>query len=201
MYNALNLATVLQHPEFDASKPTLIYFHGYRQTINGDGNVAMSTAYRLNGGYNFIEYDNLAEYYTFDVSFEFSRKFQFHIFLLKYVPYLGWSVATSIIPLMDAGLPSSKLELLGYSLGAEISGYVGRFLKSLSKKRYYTSRIVGLEPAIKAPVPLNWNDSPFVVTVHTGNKISMVSAVGHVNFWVNGGVTQPGCGNFYSSIL
>lgn len=99
--------------------------------------------------------------------------------------------------LLDAGLNLSKLELVGFSIGAQIAGFAARIVKSSS--RYIVPRVVGLEPAKFAPINLSSADADFVVTIHTGNVFGESSVVGHANFWVNSGVEQPMCTFFYMS--
>jgi predicted alpha/beta-fold hydrolase len=93
---------------------------------------------------------------------------------------------------LNAGLDAKKFELVGFSLGGQLSGYIGRKVKSLSGN-FVVPRIIALEPAILSPINLNKNDATFVVTIHTENQFSNPLIVGHVAFWPNGGVRQPVC--------
>ncbi|XP_071744347.1 gamma-aminobutyric acid receptor subunit alpha-6 isoform X2 [Lepeophtheirus salmonis] len=93
--------------------------------------------------------------------------------------------------------------LIGHSLGSHISGYAGEALiKKYSQK---LGRISGLDPAeplfqsMPEFVRLDPSDAEFVDAIHTDSKsiimlgYGMMDPVGHVDFYPNGGVDQPGC--------
>ena len=73
----------------------------------------------------------------------------------------------------------------------------GRHVTRKSLTRHRVPRITGLDPG-QLPVgifnDLNSGDAVFVDVIHVETvHFGTVNAVGHVNFWVNGGVTQPMC--------
>ncbi|XP_015903187.1 pancreatic lipase-related protein 2-like [Parasteatoda tepidariorum] len=92
-----------------------------------------------------------------------------------------------------------KVHLVGHSLGAHIAGYAGERLKKLG-------RITGLDPAapyfqyMPPSVRLDPTDADFVDIIHTDSSSIMLLAlgmkqeVGHVDFYPNNGMKQPGCG-------
>lgn len=105
-------------------------------------------------------------------------------------------MSLGVLQLLDAGLASSKLELVGFSLGGEITGAVARFVNLKSSGRYKVPRIVALEPSILTKLTLQSGDASFVMTIHTERVFSNRTIVGDVAFWVNGGRRQPMCGIF-----
>lgn len=101
-----------------------------------------------------------------------------------------------MINLLDAGHSPSRLEIVGYSMGAQIGAVAARYLK-VNSSMYVLPRLVALEPApISSELKMNSTDASFVVTIHTTTLFSDVSSTGSINFWVNGAETQPMCFGF-----
>lgn len=105
-----------------------------------------------------------------------------------------------------AGLKPENLHIVGFSLGAQTAGVIGRCVLRTSNGEKIVGRITGLDSAIVdigtliiIGSRLGQNDAAFVDTVHT-NSDGFGSRVtyGHVNFWINGGVLQPMCSNWIS---
>lgn len=118
---------------------------------------------------------------------------------IQFEEEIGDVVSQSIIQLLDDGLTLSTLELVGFSLGAQIGGYVARNINSSSSNLYTVPRVVGLDPARFSMLKLSPIDATFVMTVHTGNIFGDPDVRGDVAFYVNGGVEQPMCKIFYIS--
>ncbi|XP_071118191.1 pancreatic lipase-related protein 2-like [Haliotis cracherodii] len=93
---------------------------------------------------------------------------------------------------------SVHFHIIGHSLGAHVAGYAGEIVKDLG-------RISGLDPAepffedTPPQVRLDPTDASFVDVIHTddGTILSLgmgaKQAMGHVDFYINGGSVQPGC--------
>lgn len=112
---------------------------------------------------------------------------------MKNEDLIGSNVGISIVQLLDTGLNITKLEFVGFSLGAQMAGSAARYIKFYSLDHFVVPRIIGLEPAILCDPNLEAGDAAQVVTVHTGNIFSEPTVKGDVAFWVNGGVQQPMC--------
>lgn len=96
-----------------------------------------------------------------------------------------------------------NFHFIGHSLGAHLGGYCGHELqKNFNLK---LGRITGLDPA--APyfsktvtlVRLDRSDAKYVDIIHSNamplyfSGFGISEAIGHVDFFPNGGSTQPGC--------
>ncbi|MGH0185206.1 UNVERIFIED_CONTAM: hypothetical protein FKN15_016772 [Acipenser sinensis] len=103
---------------------------------------------------------------------------------------------------------SSKVHLVGHSLGSHIAGEAGKRIPGIA-------RITGLDPAepyfqnTPAEVRLDPTDARFVDVIHTDASclipsvgLGMMQAAGHLDFYPNGGEYMPGCSkNVLSTVL
>nr|A2VBC4.1 RecName: Full=Phospholipase A1; Short=PLA1; AltName: Allergen=Poly p 1; Flags: Precursor [Polybia paulista]ABN13879.1 venom gland phospholipase A1 [Polybia paulista]CAM33429.1 phospholipase A1 precursor [Polybia paulista] len=96
----------------------------------------------------------------------------------------------------------SNIRLIGHSLGAHTSGFAGKEVQELKLNKY--SNIDGLDPAGPSfdsndcPERLCETDAEYVQIIHTSNILGVYSKIGTVDFYMNYGSHQPGCGRFFS---
>ncbi|KAG8226441.1 hypothetical protein J437_LFUL003433, partial [Ladona fulva] len=90
-----------------------------------------------------------------------------------------------------------NLHVVGFSLGSHVAGVAGKHVTAGK-----IGRITGLDPALPLienlkSERLDKSSAEFVSVVHTaGGSFGMRRAIGHVDFYPNGGeAIQPGCHN------
>ncbi|CAH1996713.1 unnamed protein product [Acanthoscelides obtectus] len=102
--------------------------------------------------------------------------------------------------ILASGVLPEKVHIVGHSLGSQLAGFIGKWVQKLSGKKI--GRITGLDPAgprfdyPEAP-PTNRlcdTDADFVDVIHTDiQHYGYTPPLGHVDFYPNGGMDQPGC--------
>ena len=114
---------------------------------------------------------------------------------------IGDGVGNALNSMFVGGYSPSDVHIVGYSLGGQISGRVGRYVKTISSGKRKIGRITGIDPCnldiftlVSIGTVLTVNDATFVDTIKAESVITgSQSTVGHVNFYVNGGISQPMC--------
>ncbi len=100
-------------------------------------------------------------------------------------------VAKEIVKFMkESFISPNKTHCIGHSLGSHVCGYAGKEMK--------LKRITGLDPAgplfgQKSSERLDKSDAEFVDIIHTDSTLGFNSPIGHVDFYPNGGGSQPNC--------
>ncbi|XP_014273125.1 pancreatic triacylglycerol lipase isoform X1 [Halyomorpha halys] len=115
---------------------------------------------------------------------------------------VGAVLARFLRYLINRGLRTEKIHLIGHSLGSHIMSYCAKDIAEISKVK----RITGLDPAqpgfqgTPATVRLDPSDAEEVDVIHTDARLfipffgfGMLTPVGTVDFYMNGGSSQPGC--------
>uniref|UniRef100_A0A1I8MV01 Lipase domain-containing protein n=1 Tax=Musca domestica TaxID=7370 RepID=A0A1I8MV01_MUSDO len=116
---------------------------------------------------------------------------------------VGKQLAMLLKNLQDyKGLNLAKTHIIGFSLGAHVSGFAGAELPGLA-------RITGLDPAgplFEAQHPkvrLDSSDAEFVDVIHSNGENLILGGLGSwqpmgdVDFYPNGGRVQTGCSNLF----
>uniref|UniRef100_A0A194AQ58 Putative pancreatic triacylglycerol lipase-like protein n=1 Tax=Pinctada fucata TaxID=50426 RepID=A0A194AQ58_PINFU len=182
----VNDTSSLSSSHFDASKETKFIVHGFTH----------------NGNRQWLQ----------NMCSEFLKKDDMNVIIVDWghgsgVPYtqatantrvVGALMAKMIKQLVTVGADLNRVHIIGHSLGAHIAGYAGERLDKLG-------RISGLDPAdpyfqgTDTRVRLDPTDAQFVDVIHTDSSsilqlgMGAMQALGHVDFYPNGGVNQPGC--------
>ncbi|XP_076040571.1 pancreatic triacylglycerol lipase-like [Oratosquilla oratoria] len=102
----------------------------------------------------------------------------------------------------------SQVHMVGHSLGAHLMGYAGTYVARLKSDGAKVARITALDPAgpyFQATDPvvrLDPSDAELVDVIHTDEtsialgfpvSLGLPEAIGHVDFYPNGGIMQVGC--------
>ncbi|KNC33420.1 hypothetical protein FF38_09862 [Lucilia cuprina] len=175
----------LRKSNFNFNYPLAIYLHGFSESATGEKQSSQEV--KDGGNYNVILIDwspmTAVPWYTNAVD---------------NLPVAARYVARFIRFLLQQGYQLQKIHLIGFSLGAEVSGFIG---KQLQEWGIYLPRITGLDPALplfedgSSNRRLSPKDAQFVDIIHTdGGILGNPEAMGHADFYPNGGhALQPGC--------
>ncbi|GFV62293.1 pancreatic triacylglycerol lipase [Trichonephila clavipes] len=123
---------------------------------------------------------------------------------LMNIPNFGTHLATFVGNLkISKDIDLQGVYLIGHSIGAHIAGVAGKVIKQKLKRSI--GRITALDPAgpnfyeNDIPERLKSSDASFVDVIHTNGACNRMQgwglpyAVGHFDFYPNGGYLQPGC--------
>lgn len=111
-------------------------------------------------------------------------------------------VMQRLFKLFPATLSPALVHAIGYSFGAQVSGFFGRNLRRTMGA--LIARITALDPAgplfNNTDVSVSSEDAAFVDVIHSSGgypnqpwQLGLFRPVGHVDFYVNGAKNQPGC--------
>ncbi|XP_015116438.1 uncharacterized protein LOC107040733 [Diachasma alloeum] len=172
----------LHETNFNPRHPTKIIVHGYNSDMRLDSLVDIRNEYLRKGSYNIIAVDwhRLAVAPCYPIA-------------VHNVPHVGDCLAQLIERLRDNG--ATDIHAIGFSLGAHVPAFAANVLRP-----YKMPRITGLDPAMPLFVTvgkdekLDSGDGDFVDVFHTNAFIQgKVETSGHIDFYMNGGINQPGC--------
>lgn len=111
----------------------------------------------------------------------------------------GYSIGESIIDIKDLfGVKLCDFHVIGYGIGAHIAAFAGQKVHEHCKLKI--GRITALDAqlflfvTVGEEARLSRGDAELVVAIHTDGGVNgFLEALGHVDFYPNGGVSQPGC--------
>ncbi|XP_008274482.1 lipase member H [Stegastes partitus] len=180
----LSHTNLTAHPQFNLSRPTTFIIHGYRPT--GSPPVWVNHARELllarkDTNVIVVDWNHGAANVNYIKAVENTHK-------------AADNLTAFIQKMQDGGASLSSIHMIGISLGAHMSGFVGSSLNGT------IGRITGLDPAGplftgKPPEErLDPTDAEFVDVLHTDiDALGFRQALGHIDFYANGGTDQPGC--------
>lgn len=171
-------------PQFNASRPTTFVIHGFRPT--GSPPVWINELTQL-----LLERQDMNV-----IVVDWNRgAANVNYFKAKENTIKAGENLTAFVKVMQKnGVSLSSVHLIGVSLGAHISGFIGaNFNGSIG-------RITALDPAgpfftgKSREHRLDPTDAQFVDALHTDiDALGFRETLGHIDFYANGGTDQPGC--------
>ncbi|XP_006608022.2 pancreatic lipase-related protein 2-like isoform X1 [Apis dorsata] len=177
--NIRNANLLISHIE--KNNKIVIFISGWNEDINFEDVQLITNAYLENTQDNVLalDYRNVSK--------------EFYIFAVQHLYEVGKSVATALDNMIENGINSKNIHIIGHSLGSQLSGIIGRNMN------YKIGRITGLDPAGPGYYIFNSHlsasDAEFVDVIHTDMGIyGLALKIGHVDFFPNyGHRSQPGC--------
>uniref|UniRef100_A0A8D1YVT0 Lipase domain-containing protein n=3 Tax=Sus scrofa TaxID=9823 RepID=A0A8D1YVT0_PIG len=168
---------------FNTSKKTVWLIHGYRPMGSTPSWLRNFVRILLNQDMNII----IVDWNRGATTFLYSRA-------VKNTRKVAVSLSRYIQNLLKHGASLDSFHFIGVSLGAHISGFVGKIFQG------QVGRITGLDPAgpqfsgKPSNGRLDYTDANFVDVIHTDtNGLGIKEPLGHIDFYPNGGKKQPGC--------
>ncbi|GFG35852.1 hypothetical protein Cfor_07260 [Coptotermes formosanus] len=172
---------------FNASKPTLFYFHGWMGSVVHGLVPSVARDYLVSVDANAfsVEFSNVS----------FNINYAQAVADIRAVARIVARFVRYVVS--EKGVPKDNIHLVGLSLGAHLAGYVGKEVPGIG-------RITGLDPAgplfehEDCRIRLCKGDAKFVESIQSNGKY--VSGLGtyledyDVTFAANGGHDQPFCG-------
>lgn len=178
---------LIESTTFNATNPIKVLVHGWLGNTEEKESLCMYNvnSYLKVGEYNVICVD--WKQYSTDLSYAVARARAKHIArdIAKVLTRITYDLTIGV----------ETMHLIGHSMGAHIVGFVGKNLVDR------IPRITGLDPARpnyenNAPEDrLYITDAHFVDVMHTNtDKNGFRKPIGHIDFFPNGGKSQPNCG-------
>ncbi|KAI1899735.1 hypothetical protein AGOR_G00064820 [Albula goreensis] len=173
----------LQRSSFNSSLPTKIIIHGYRAL----GSKPSWVKALAQGLLRSVDANVLVVDWVYRASFSYT-------WVVENYKEVAVQISIFINELVSHGSKLESLHFIGVSLGAHVAGFVGTLFEGK------VGRITGLDPA--GPMfkrkdrydRLDPTDALFVEAIHTDSDYFGISIpVGHVDFFLNGGMDQTGC--------
>ncbi|CAG4972259.1 unnamed protein product [Parnassius apollo] len=174
----------LRQSGWEPSHETILLIHGY---AGGDDTlpiIVLRDAYLRRGGYNvfMLDWGALCQPPCYVAAVHNLRP-------------VARCTAEALATLRQAGLRPDRLTCVGHSLGAHLCGIIANYLN------FRLNRIIGLDPARplirSAPaLRLDPGDARAVHVLHTNaGRYGEAARLGHADFCLNGGRSQPFCEN------
>ncbi|KAJ8730673.1 hypothetical protein PYW08_002086 [Mythimna loreyi] len=178
---------------FNRDDNTIILIHGHRGSARTPFNTLITeNILKFQEPHNVIVVD-----WEKDASYSYSTASARVPFVARDLDFfLLWLAAHQSIPIR-------KVHLVGFGLGAHIAGIASRWYVGQYGYRHTdgVGRITGLDPSGSGwgtnSQRLRNTDADYVEVIHTDGSGLLANgigtAIGDINFYVNGGSNQPGC--------
>ncbi|XP_039226805.1 pancreatic triacylglycerol lipase-like [Drosophila yakuba] len=170
--------------DFQPPRPLKILIHGY----TGDRDFAPNSYIRP----VLLDHEDV---YVISIDYGPLVPYPCYFQAVQNLPLVSQCLAQLINNLVDRAIVANdQIHLIGFSLGGQVAGQTANYVKRKLK------RITGLDPAKPFIIPgpesrrLDQGDADFVDVIHTDVFLRGVRLPsGHVDFYPNFGLQQPGC--------
>ncbi|XP_059622545.1 phospholipase A1 2 [Phlebotomus argentipes] len=181
----------LMASHLNTANPLILYLHGFSEQAPGDtgqSSFEVRQAFLEMGDYNVILVD-----------WRSLTALPWYVTSVQNGPRVGRYIARFVRFLIKTGgVDLEKVHVIGFSLGAEVAGFIGKILKTWG---LFLPRITGLDPAFPVYMfmgssdRLSASDARFVDVIHSdGGILGFPWPLGDADFFPNEGVPlQPGC--------
>ncbi|XP_076647999.1 pancreatic triacylglycerol lipase-like [Halictus rubicundus] len=167
--------------QLNLNECTIFYVHGVKDSVDGPSATTIADAYLNRTSCNVIaiDYRQLAENLNY-----FNNEL--------HIDDVGGAIGNGLNQLVDHGLNTVKIHIIGHSLGGQVAAHVG------SHTKFVIPRITGLDPAgsmFYTGRYLKSGNAKFVDIIHTDAGFAgQIYSSADVDFHPNGGHRpQPGC--------
>ncbi|XP_043674637.1 phospholipase A1 [Vespula pensylvanica] len=199
------LQTLQNHPEFKKktiTRPVVFITHGFTSSASETNFINLSKALVDKDNYMVISIDWQTAACTNEAA---GLKYLYYPIAASNTRLVGQYIATITQKLVKQyKISMANIRLIGHSLGAHVSGFAGKKAQEIKLGKY--SEIIGLDPAgpsfssNKCSERLCETDAEYVQIIHTSNHLGTERTLGTVDFYMNNGKNQPGCGRFFSEV-
>lgn len=178
----------VKRSKFKKNNPTIFLVHGFSRTPFEPGLMAIKDAY--------LSLPHKVNVFTVDWS-ECSSGGTVYLSPASNTRVIGRIIANFVNYLSEIGADLKSIKFVGHSLGAHVLGFAGKKFKATFNKSL--SIITGIDPASPGfcncdqQSRLSENDAECVEIIHTTESFGCSCPMGTVDYFVNGGVVQPGC--------
>ncbi|XP_060529039.1 lipase member H-like isoform X2 [Cylas formicarius] len=180
----VNDETIINHIK-DKHIPMVLLIHGWTTDDTSPWYDPLRDAYLESGPHNIIY-----------INWSRAGNLTYAISCANVIP-VGQYIAKF---LTVTGVDAKRIHLIGHSLGSQLSSYIAKaYLQWTGLK---IGRITAVDPAgpkwertdVRKDERLSEDDAEFVDITHTDvSYYGYAAPIGHVDFYPNGGVQQPGC--------
>lgn len=171
--------------EFAMTLDLKVLIHGIKGSRDDDFNTVIRDAYFSQAEYNIITID----YHPI------ASSLKCYTVALQNLPIIAKCITQFLVAILDKYEQFEYVHAIGFSLGGQAAGLVGKLLKAKGK---LLNRATGLDPALPH-FEMFWNQldqqsATVVDIIHTNcGVLGQMMPIGTVDFYANGGITQPGC--------
>ncbi|XP_059172419.1 pancreatic lipase-related protein 2-like [Physella acuta] len=194
----LTKVKALNTTQFNPRLKTVFIFHGFASSMQNSWVLKMKNELLIKEDLNVCVLDWAHAVHPPD-----------YVTAVLNIPVVGKMMMQQISRMKELGLHLDDLHLIGHSLGAHLAGDIGRRFNGS------VGRITGLDPAAhlfeeqSKNERLDPSDAEFVDVIHSDvarvtlpfGGFGILQPLGHVDFYPNGGLVQPGCNDKYTGVF